>query len=79
MCLDSLMVFILLLDEEHLCGVNSIDIVVSLLVRDMHLVVMEGCLILVELGSIFVLGVFSVLVDFLNNLCLIRLLAILIV
>ena len=72
MCLDPLMMLILLFNEEHFGCIDTINVVISILIWDVHLMVMQRCLILVELTGIVILGVICVPVDFLDNFRLIR-------
>ena len=74
MCLDPLMMLILFLHEEHLGGIEAIDVVCSIIVWNMHPVVMHLCLVILEHRGVLILVKLGVSVDLLHHLWLIPLL-----
>ena len=74
MSLDPLVMLIFFLHKEHLRGIETIDVVLSIIVWNMHPVVMHLCLVILEHRGVLILVELGVSVDLLHHLWLISLL-----
>ena len=61
--LDSLMALVLFLDKEHVLHGDIIDVFLSLSVRDMHFLLMDWSVLVVELIWVFILFELCVLIN----------------